>query len=166
MRCPWPAGSVTYILQNAWGRGHRIMAWSAVWNQYLCWFLAIAFMQFLRWCSILMNRARCAPPENGCTVWQMVVTVCHDNERFLWHFTREVVDFRIIYQLSKHGCNILLNFYTITNVPSPCCQFTLHGTARLSTSFGIGTNMDWSGVASVWCVKLIDTEKYEPKGAV
>ena len=32
--------------------------------------------------------------------------------------------------------------------------------------FGIGFNIDWSGVTSVRCVKLIDIEKYEPKGAV
>ena len=29
-----------------------------------------------------MNRARCAPTENDCTVWQMVATVCNDNQWF------------------------------------------------------------------------------------
>ena len=48
------------------------------------------------------------------------------------------------------------------NVPSPCCQFTLHSAARSSTTFGIGTKMDSSGVTSMCCVKLIDAKKYEP----
>ena len=52
------------------------------------------------------------------------------------------------------------------NVPSPYCQFTLHGAARSSTTHGIGTKMDSSGDTSMCCVKLIDAKKYEPKGAI
>ena len=61
-----------------------------------------------------------------------------------------------------HPCELISwNDDLSDNVNSRCIpqrDYRLH--------FGIVSNIDWSGVTSVRCVKLIDTEKYEPKGAI
>ena len=44
---------------------------------------------------------------------------------------------------------LIFAFYTMTHVPSPCCQFTLVWHSEIIDLIGIGTNIDWRGVTSV-----------------